>query len=64
MLNSILFGLKVVFFFFFAIVSEVVFLQLFLKMPSGMSKRIDSGQIAPSGVCTVCLCHYYQNRLY
>ena len=36
-------------------------MQQFLKIPSGMENSVDPDQTAPSGVCTVCICHFVRH---
>ena len=38
----------------------MLFVQLFLKILSGMANIVDPDQSAPS-VCTVCICHFVRN---
>ena len=53
-LYPIFFGLNFVF---------VLFMQLLLKILTGMENRVDPEQTAPSliWVCTVCICHSVRN---
>ena len=40
---------------------SLLFMQLFLKIPSGMANSVAPDQTAPEGFCTVCTCHFVKN---